>query len=367
MKWWQKILFGLTILTGVLYLGAYLSMYISPEDFWPLAFLGLGYFPIICAYLLFTVIWAFMRPRIFWWMMLFLLLGFTAHFRPFSTGALAKADPGDQKVYTILQYNVQGFDPYNKEGKYKYRDMIIENIRRDQPDVICLEEFNSYSNHPKEKSNLELVLKATGLQHYYYFKAYENERTTRSFGLVILSRFPIIDTGRLEFLSLSELNSTIYADIVFPEDTVRVFCSHLQSTQLSHYDLEFIEASNEAETNFDADRITNKLKMSFALRAQEADTVAHYLKQSPHPKISCGDFNDTPVSYTYHQMSHGMQDAFLQRGFGIGATYAPFPFIRIDYMLFEEDHFKIIEFRRIKDNFSDHFPCVTRFSITDPQ
>lgn len=62
-------------------------------------------------------------------------------------------------------------------------------------------------------------------------------------------------------------------------------------------------------------------------------------------------------------MSSGLQDAFLERGFGIGATYAPFPFIRIDYQLFDEDKFTIVDFDRIKEGSSDHYGCVTRFII----
>lgn len=50
-----------------------------------------------------------------------------------------------------MQYNVQGFDAYNKEGKYKNRDEIINNIASAKPDILCLEEFNTYHNHPKEK------------------------------------------------------------------------------------------------------------------------------------------------------------------------------------------------------------------------
>ncbi len=64
-------------------------------------------------------------------------------------------------------------------------------------------------------------------------------------------------------------------------------------------------------------------------------------------------------------MSSGLQDAFLERGFGIGATYAPFPFIRIDYQLFDEDKFTIVDFDRIKEGSSDHFGCVTKFVINN--
>lgn len=363
MRWWQKLILFITIIFALLLIGAMLAMYISPEKFWPLAFLGLGYFPILLCYMFFMLLWLFMRRKIFYGMLIILTLGFTAHLRHFSLGGLKRSSDSEKPVYTLMQYNVQGFDAYNKEGKYKNRDQIIANIANAKPDILCMEEFNTYTNHRKEKSNLDMVMTATGLKNYYYYKAFENPKTTRSFGLMIMTKFPIIDTGHLEYLSLSPLNTTIYADLLIENDTVRIFCSHMQSTQLNHYDLEFIEASNEAETDFDADRITTKLKMSFSLRAQEADTVATHIKASPFPMISCGDFNDTPVSYTYHKMSHGMEDAFLKRGFGVGATYAPFPFIRIDFMLFKDDAFDIHDYYTIKDKSSDHYPCITKFSI----
>ena len=365
MRWWHKIILFFTILTTIALTGAYLAMYISPESFWPIAFIGLGYFPILVVYLFFMLLWFFMRKKVFYFLLVIFIIGFRAHLSYFSFGSLKKADTEGKDIITVMQYNVQGFDAYNKEGKYKNRDEIIGNIERVQPDILCLQEFNTYQNHPKEKSNMDMVIKATGLKHHYYFKAYENTRSTRSFGLVIYSKYPIIDTGRLEYLSLSRLNSTIWADLKINNDTIRVFCSHLQSTQLSHYDLEFIEASNEAETDFDAERVTGKLKGSFSLRAQEADTVANYLEASPFPVISCGDFNDTPVSYTYRKMSNNLQDAFLERGLGIGATYAPFPFIRIDYQLFDKDKFEIVDFARIKEGSSDHYGCVTHFVINN--
>lgn len=366
MKWWHKIILFFTILIAVALGGAYLAMYISPEDFWPLAFLGLGYFPILIVYLFFCLIWFFMRKKVFAVLAIFFIVGLKSHLSYFSFGLTTnnKVEEG-QQTYKILQYNVKGFDAYNKEGKYFNRDKILANIQKANADIVCLQEFNTYQNHPKEKSNLDLVLKATGLEHYFYYRAIQNTKGTRSFGLVILSKFPIVDTGHLEYLSLSKLNTTVFADLLIDSDTVRVFCSHLQSTQLSHYDFEMIEASNEAETDFDAERVTNKLKTSFALRAQEADTLAKAFANSPHPLISCGDFNDTPVSYTYRKLSANLDDAFLKEGIGIGATYAPFPFIRIDYQLFDEDQFDIISQYRIKEGSSDHYPCVTVFGMKE--
>lgn len=66
MRWWHKIILVITIVISILLAGAYLAMFVSPESFWPLAFLGLGYFPILVAYLLFMLIWFFLRKKVFY-------------------------------------------------------------------------------------------------------------------------------------------------------------------------------------------------------------------------------------------------------------------------------------------------------------
>ena len=49
--------------------------------------------------------------------------------------------------------------------------------------------------------------------------------------------------------------------------------------------------------------------------------------------ILCGDFNDTPLSYTYRQLSRKLTDSFIEKGRGIGNTYiGEFPSFRICYI-----------------------------------
>ena len=56
----------------------------------------------------------------------------------------------------------------------------------------------------------------------------------------------------------------------------------------------------------------------------------------------CGDFNDTPVSYTYRRVSRKLQDAFREAGRGYSHTYRGFfDMLRIDYVLYDK-HFKAL-------------------------
>ena len=86
--------------------------------------------------------------------------------------------------------------------------------------------------------------------------------------------------------------------------------------------------------------------------------MAEHIKKSKYPVIVCGDFNDTPSSYTYHQiMSRNMlKDAFTESGKGLAQTYnGVFPSFKIDYILYSKQ-FKSYNFKISKNNLSDHLP-----------
>jgi endonuclease/exonuclease/phosphatase (EEP) superfamily protein YafD len=93
--------------------------------------------------------------------------------------------------------------------------------------------------------------------------------------------------------------------------------------------------------------------------------IARHIELCKHPVIICGDFNDPPVSYTYRKISHGFADAFMRSGWGIGSTYhGPMPSFRIDYIMHSKQ-FISMDYRRIKFDYSDHFPVECRIIIDD--
>ena len=76
------------------------------------------------------------------------------------------------------------------------------------------------------------------------------------------------------------------------------------------------------------------------------------------PTVLCGDFNTPPRGLFYRALSAEFDDAFAQKGFGVGATYpASLPLLRIDYVWLKNG-------ARAKSAFvahasgSDHLPLV---------
>ena len=100
--------------------------------------------------------------------------------------------------------------------------------------------------------------------------------------------------------------------------------------------------------------IIEKLKIAYPKRAEQALTVMKHVQNSPYPTIVCGDFNDTPLSYTYQQFNSTLTDAFRNCGSGIGSTYVGrIPAGRIDYIFHSED-LNSTQFKIQEKSLSDH-------------
>jgi endonuclease/exonuclease/phosphatase family metal-dependent hydrolase len=94
-----------------------------------------------------------------------------------------------------------------------------------------------------------------------------------------------------------------------------------------------------------------------------------YLKQleQTKPVLVCGDFNDTPMSYTYNQFQNKLTDGFREASWGLGSTYnGRIPAGRIDY-IFRSEGIECSDFKIFQNNFSDHKPIRCRIVITPNQ
>ena len=79
-----------------------------------------------------------------------------------------------------------------------------------------------------------------------------------------------------------------------------------------------------------------------------------HVETSPYPVIVCGDFNDTPLSYTYNQFNKSLIDAFRNCSSGIGPTYiGRVPAGRIDY-IFHSKSLNSMDFKIQEGEYSDH-------------
>jgi endonuclease/exonuclease/phosphatase family metal-dependent hydrolase len=145
------------------------------------------------------------------------------------------------------------------------------------------------------------------------------------------------------------------------DDTIRVFATHLQSVQFRKNDYDAISEITSADDSLidNSKTVIAKLKKAMKLRSSQAEVVRQILDDSPYPVIFCGDLNDVPNSHTYFTIRGDMQDAFLEKGFGIGRTFSSLsPTLRIDY-IFTDHHFTIRQFTRQVKYLSDHFMLLT--------
>lgn len=333
---------------GAVLLLIYCSVFVPPDDFWPPAFLGLLYPYLLLVNLLFLVFYALRRS----WKLLFsltvILLGYQHLFNYFQPiPNFSKA----QKGVKILTYNVHYFNGENIK-KQQQRSKIIEYLQKEDADIICLQETPLNKTGKLSPEGIRDAL--PGIRHYQL--AHSNSYA----GPLTLSKFPIVRLGEIRFEHSA--NMVLFSDIVLKSgDTVRVYNCHFQSYKITPEDYSLIDpdktGTNEQQLK-EAKLISRKMAIAFSIRARQARTVAAQIRKCPYPVIICGDFNDTPLSYTYHVLSQQVKDAFTEAGFGFSNTYnGLLPSFRIDYILYSP-HLKALSYRCDRVDLSDHFPVT---------
>jgi len=283
----------------------------------------------------------------------FLLLLFGFGFIKDTIGFHSSDTEGPLKV---LSFNAKVFNLYNQKGNDTVSvGRMINWIKHQDADVLCLQEFynDSRSAH---FNTLDQIL---SLHNFYYFNSpsYVN-RIGAEFGLIIFSKFPIVNTGVLNFDSESQ-NNVIFADLHINNDTIRIYNMHLHSMHIDEED--FINRENIQEGFVD---LATRLKNGFIQRARQIRTLKNHMTRQPLPVMVCGDLNDIPYSYAYQELKNELNNGFVKGGNGFGFTFnGRLFFIRIDHQ-FYSDHFSIHNFQVDQEfGYSDHYPVIATYSL----
>ncbi len=352
----KKILHKGLVIFSLIFSGSllisYSAAYINPSSIGFPAFFGLAYPYLLLINLLFVIYWIIRRKWSFLLPLAIILLGYgsISDFVQFSRGD--KPVLADSKTINVLSYNVRSFDRYQWTKDPNTPDNIIKLINSQEPDVVCLQEYRSTKTGFLSLHNLK---KALGMKYVHY----SNKRS----GVAIFSKYPFVKEASLSFGN-DHLCKAIFTDISIKGKLFRVYNLHLESNRFVGKNYKFIKKDdfegNEEDLNEIKD-ISLRLSHAFARRAEQALRIKDHIKQSPNPSLVCGDFNDTPNSYTYHQLSKDMSDAFVEQGMGISTTYSgAFPSFRIDYLLYSEG-LTCTKYERIRKAYSDHYPISGRF------
>lgn len=161
----------------------------------------------------------------------------------------------------------------------------------------------------------------------------------------------------------------MWVDLKIYSDTIRLFNTHLVSTSIKLEDDQYLRSREFIADSLREDKLTDiisRYKNSTVLRAQHADSLTKVIAESPYSVIVCGDLNDTPMSYTYSTLSENLNDAFQECGVGYPYTFRGFMnTLRIDYFLASGNIVFKSYTTDTENDFSDHYPIITQFSITN--
>lgn len=361
LRLFRNLVFSFNILAALLSILVYIAPYVHPETFWQTVFLPYLSFPMLLVHIGFIVWWSLGRSKKVLVSLIAIVLGWPVNNATLQWSPGAKAGPNALKV---MSYNVGNF---REDGDKKATHQnILKIIEGEQPDLLCFQEYQSKNRKTGDFS--DILFDQLHYQQGYFEKVIGNADWGFS-GLAIFSKYPIVAKDYLPFENEHTVNGCIYVDVLIGSDTVRVINIHLQTNRLQREELEYvrgIQANPDAESGKGILKVMAKIKAAAFARASQAETVAALIDSTPYPIILCGDFNDLPASYAYHQVKGHLQDSFVKKGNGTGKTYAGvFPSFRID-QVFVDPSFKVKTHRVIKQRHSDHFPVVVAIELPQP-
>lgn len=339
---------------------AYISPHTSPSSLGSLTIVGIFAPMIYIAVVLCMLLWVVLQRWIFAGVMLVALLPGISDIPKYYKIAFTREveQTISKKSFKLMSYNVRGLRDDNGD---KFLDKLVEWFNAEGvPDILCLQEL------PSKTEGIETL--DTLFSHS--FKVYYSYDTTESGDIVLrtYSRYPIIKRS-CGSISGEGRGTSQWVDIVINSsninsDTIRIFNNHLYTMNISNEDSDHIESGTIFNDSNRIRSIVNRIADNSSIRSQHVDTLCTIIGSTPYRHIVCGDFNDTPMSYTYNTLCEELNDAFVVKGRGYGYTFRPMhSMLRIDYILYSKG-FNLESYKAYEDiTYSDHLPIATHMTI----
>lgn len=197
----------------------------------------------------------------------------------------------------VLTYNIK-LGEMGIEG-------LLETIRKESPDIVCLQESRLHGNKQVED----------------WFKTMLREYSIiRNGDMSIASKHRIESVRLIPLTDNGENRKAQAATVVIGNARLTVINAHLMH---AHF----------GDMQSDPLHLPSILTSVFRTRERQAKELLAAAKQIEGPVVICGDFNNPAQGLIYRSFRESFTDAWATTNAGLGYTFASgFPYARIDYV-----------------------------------
>jgi len=338
----------------------------------------LGFLSLLLPYLLLLLVchligWLLVKP-LYALPTLFLLIATHASIRqvlPIHPGQDFSQAPPEGSL-RVMTWNLRSFTPFDKifsePGNAIRHGFLFDEVQRFSPDVVCFQELTDAAKESSEDP-VDILRRQMGYRYHFFPGDELGSQHTVRYGTAIFSKHPILRAAQVRYSGTRFSNSehTLWADLLWNGDTVRVHVMHLQSYRFLPGDYRTLAKMRE-----DSDQglhgallMYRKLRNNFIDHAEQSRWLRGILDTCRYPMLVCADLNNVPASYAYRTLLKDGKDTFTEKGTGFGRTYinplsrwmGSLPTLRIDYIL-TSPIFETLQVTRGKARLSDHQAVV---------
>lgn len=345
------LLQALTILVSLLTIAGWLAGFISLDHSQLLAFCGIGLSIILVVDLILFFVWTLIKSL--WALIpLAVIILNIGQITSIINVDLRTEKDLPPKDFSLATYNIHGYVHHNFNTTITN---IIQYMDSKKVDILCLQEFIDQRNQFTD-SILHI--------NYPYHLIQSKHKNMQ---LAVFSKYPILTSQIIQFRE--SVNCAMWADIDIKGQKIRLFNIHLQTTNLNQSQTEITKVKKLSIENPESQQAINiiigRLGENTLKRTEQVRQIHNEIDQCPKDRtiIVCGDFNDTPSSYTYHQLKHKLIDGFKSAGSGYAYTFKPlYRLFRLDY-IFHSPQLQGLKYSSPNLSWSDHNPVLMDFAF----
>ncbi len=341
-------LIAINIIVAALMVASGWSSYLYVSSFPVISLFGMAFPAIFVINLLFLLIWLVFWKKALWLPLLAIILTIrpTLTYSPLHMSKEPHKN-GDSTI-KLLSYNTFYLNIF-KLGGSGTDNPILNYINKSEADIICLQESNSGVLKNVIKNDKDFL---PGLKY-----------SCHTVNMSTITRWPILEWKKIDFPDSN--NCCLYSRILVGSDTLAVYNCHFQSFGLNQDEIDdynhLIENPKDTASYKGSKSTLRKLMRAAVKRAGQGAMIAEMIENEDARYILlCGDFNDTPLSYTHRIIAKRLTDVYAASGFGPGISYNRNRlYFRIDHTFCNKALKPIhcLVDRSIKE--SDHYPEIS--------